>query len=140
MNPTKNILVLCTGNSCRSQLAEGYLRHFGQENVQVFSAGVEAHGLNPRAVATMLEDGLDISTHTSSTVDEFMHINFDYILTVCDNANERCPYIPSQAKRFHHNFEDPAKAKGSEDEITAQFRQVREEIKAYCRSFIAENV
>lgn len=130
----KNILVLCTGNSCRSQLAEGYLRHFHGDNANVYSAGVETHGVNPRAIATMKEDGLDISAHTSNHVDEYLHIPFDLILTVCDHASERCPIFPSSAKRIHYNFPDPAKATGTEAEITAAFRQVRDEIKSFCQA------
>jgi arsenate reductase len=130
----KNILVLCTGNSCRSQLAEGYLRFFHGENANVYSAGVETHGVNPRAIATMKEDGIDISAHTSNHVDEYLAIPFDLIFTVCDHASERCPIFPSTAKRIHHNFPDPAKATGSEEEILAEFRRVRDEIKSYCSS------
>lgn len=129
----KNILVLCTGNSCRSQLAEGYLRHFHGEKANVYSAGVETHGVNPRAIATMKEDSIDISMHTSNHVDEYLHIPFDLILTVCDHASERCPIFPGSAQRIHHNFTDPAKATGTEEEIMAEFRRVREEIKVYCK-------
>ncbi len=129
----KNILVLCTGNSCRSQLAEGYLRFFHGENANVYSAGVETHGVNPRAIATMKEDGIDISAHTSNHVDEYLHIPFDLILTVCDHASERCPIFPSTAKRIHQNFSDPAKASGTDEEIMEAFRSVREEIKSFCR-------
>jgi len=132
----KNILVLCTGNSCRSQLAEGYLRFFADGKAEVYSAGVETHGVNPRAVKIMAEDGLDISSHSSNHVDEYAGIDFDYIITVCDHAKERCPYFPSKAKRFHHNFPDPAKAVGTEDEIMAEFRAVREMVKKYCADFI----
>lgn len=131
----KNILVLCTGNSCRSQLAEGYLRFFHGENANVYSAGVETHGVNPRAIETMKEDGIDISAHTSNHVDEYLDIPFDLIFTVCDHASERCPIFPSTAKRIHYNFTDPAKAIGSEEEIMSEFRRVREEIKAYCKKF-----
>lgn len=132
------ILVLCTGNSCRSQIAEGYLRHFAQDKAEIYSAGVETHGVNPRAIATMLEDGIDISGHTSNTVDEYKEINFDYVITVCDNAEERCPIFPSTAKKLHRNFTDPAKAVGTEEEIMMQFRKVREEIKVYCKDFISQ--
>ena len=128
----KNILVLCTGNSCRSQLAEGYLRFFHGEKANIYSAGVETHGVNPRAIATMKEDGLDISAHTSNHVDEYLHIPFDLILTVCYHASERCPIFPSKAKRIHHNFTDPAQATGTQEEIMAEFRRVREEIKVFC--------
>lgn len=131
----KNILVLCTGNSCRSQLAEGYLRFFHGENANVYSAGVETHGVNPRAIETMKEDDIDISAHTSNHVDEYLDIPFDLIFTVCDHASERCPIFPSTAKRIHYNFTDPAKAIGSEEEIMSEFRRVREEIKAYCKKF-----
>lgn len=129
----KNVLVLCTGNSCRSQLAEAYLRYFHGDKANIYSAGVETHGVNPRAIDTMLEDGIDINQHTSNHVDEYLHIPFDLILTVCDHASERCPIFPSTAKRIHHNFSDPAKATGSEDEILAEFRKVREQIKAFCK-------
>ncbi len=136
----KKILVLCTGNSCRSQLAEGYLRYFAKGKAEVYSAGVETHGVNPRAVQTMLEDGIDISTHTSNNVNEYRDIDFDFLITVCDNAKERCPYFPSNAKKFHYNFPDPAKATGTEEEIKQQFRQVREMIKTYCKQFVEENI
>jgi arsenate reductase (thioredoxin) len=139
----KNILVLCTGNSCRSQIAEGYLQHFGADAVKVYSAGVETHGVNPRAIEIMKEDGIDISHHTSNLVDEYIDIPFDLILTVCDNAKERCPYFPSQAERIHHSFPDPAKATGTEVEIKSAFRNVRDEIKEYARNlmntFLAKN-
>lgn len=128
----KNVLVLCTGNSCRSQIAEGYLRHFHGEKANIYSAGVETHGVNPRAIATMKEDGIDISAHTSNHVDEYLSISFDLILTVCDHASERCPIFPGAAKRIHHNFTDPAKVIGTEEEIMAEFRRVRVEIKEFC--------
>ncbi len=136
----KNILVLCTGNSCRSQIAEAYLRLYAGNAANVYSAGVEKHGVNPRAIATLKEDSIDISAHTSNLVDEYRGIAFDYVITVCDNAKERCPVFPSKAKTFHHNFPDPAKATGSEAEIAAQFRAVRDEIKNYCRQWVAENL
>lgn len=137
---TKKILVLCTGNSCRSQIAEGYLRHFANGNAEVYSAGVETHGVNPKAIAIMQEDGIDISNHTSTNIDEYYDIDFDFVITVCDNAKERCPFFPTKAKKFHHNFSDPAKAKGTDEEINEQFRQVRQQIKEYCERFIAENL
>ena len=136
----KKILVLCTGNSCRSQIAEGYLRYFSGERAEVYSAGVETHGVNPRAIATMKEDGIDISGHTSNNVDEYRDINFDFVITVCDNARERCPYFPTKAVKFHQNFPDPAKAQGTEEEIVAEFRRVRDMIKAYCQQFIEDNL
>ncbi|MBL7810700.1 MAG: arsenate reductase ArsC [Bacteroidetes bacterium] len=136
----KNILVLCTGNSCRSQMAEGYLRKFAGDKASVYSAGIETHGVNPRAVKIMAEDGIDISGHTSNHVDEYGHIPFDYILTVCDHAREKCPYFPSRAMRLHHNFPDPAKAAGTEEEILEAFRHARNLIKDWCRGFVAEQL
>jgi arsenate reductase len=136
----KRILVLCTGNSCRSQIAEGYLRHFAKNKAEIYSAGVETHGVNPKAIATMREDNIDISKHTSNNIDEYYDIDFDFVITVCDNAKERCPFFPTKAKKFHQNFPDPAKATGTETEINEQFRQVRQQIKDYCRQFVADNL
>ena len=130
------ILVLCTGNSCRSQMAEGYIRKYTDASVEVYSAGIEAHGLNPRAVASMARDGVDISSQQSSLVDEYQHMAFDIILTVCDNARENCPILPSKAGaptvRLHHSFPDPAKAQGTPEEINAEFDRVRNQVKLYC--------
>jgi arsenate reductase len=136
----KKVLVLCTGNSCRSQLAEAYLRHFAGDQAEVYSAGVETHGVNPRAIATMMDDGIDISGHTSNHVDEYRDIDFDFVITVCDHAREVCPYFPTNAQKFHHNFPDPAKATGDEASIMAAFASVREEIKAYCEAWVGENI
>ena len=131
-----NILVLCTGNSCRSQLAEGYIRHFHGAMATVYSAGIETHGVNPRAIAVMAEDGIDISMHTSNHVDEYTHIPFDLVFTVCDHASEQCPIFPGAVKRIHRNFPDPAKAKGTEEEVMNAFRSVRDEIKSFCKTLI----
>ena len=136
----KKILVLCTGNSCRSQIAEGYLRHFANGNAEIFSAGVETHGVNPLAIAIMQEDGIDISHHTSNNVEEYGDIDFDYVITVCDNARERCPYFPTRAEKFHHNFPDPAKVVGTKEDIMASFRAVREMIKGYAQQFVEEHL
>lgn len=136
----KKILVLCTGNSCRSQMAEGYLRHFAGDKATVYSAGVETHGLNQKAIQVMKEDEIDISHHTSNNINEYRNIDFDFVITVCDNAKERCPYFPSKAKQFHHNFPDPAQATGSEKEIMMQFRIVRDMIKKYSENFVKENL
>jgi len=136
----KRILILCTGNSCRSQIAEGYLANFTGDKAAVYSAGIETHGVNPKAISVMKEDGIDISGHTSNNVNEYRDINFDYVITVCDNANERCPVFLSNAKRFHQNFPDPAKAKGSDEEIMNEFRKVRDMIKSYCKDFVAKNL
>lgn len=136
----KNILVLCTGNSCRSQMAHGYLDFFAQGKATVYSAGVETHGVNSKAIQVMKEDGIDISHHTSNNVNEYLNIPFDLVITVCDNANEKCPVFPTTAKKFHYNFPDPAKATGTPEEIMTEFRRVRDMIKAYCRNFINENL
>lgn len=136
----KKILVLCTGNSCRSQIAEGYLKYFAGDNAQVYSAGVETHGVNPRAIEAMKEDGIDISKHTSNNISEYIGIDFDFVITVCDNAKERCPYFPTKAQKFHYNFPDPAKAIGSEAEIKTSFNSVRNLIKAYCADFVKNNI
>lgn len=135
----KRILALCTGNSCRSQIAEGYLRHFADKEVEIYSAGVETHGVNPRAVETMREDGIDISRHTSNLVSEYRDIPFDHVITVCDNAKERCPVFPSDAVQLHRSFPDPAKASGTEEEIRQQFAAVRDEIKKFCKDFVENN-
>src|SRR5690242_6328381 len=136
----KKILVLCTGNSCRSQMAEGYLRHFANGKAKVYSAGIETHGVNPKAIAIMKEDGIDISNHTSNNINEYRNIDFDFVITVCDNAKERCPYFPTTAKKFHQNFTDPAKATGTEEAIKNEFRRIRQQIKNYCRQFVSENL
>jgi len=119
-------------------MAEGYLRKLSDGKINVYSAGIETHGLNPRAVEVMKEDGVDISNHTSNHVDEYQAIPFDVILTVCDHAKENCPYIPGTAKRFHHNFSDPARATGTDAEVLASFRRTRDEIKAYASHLLAE--
>ncbi|HVW98138.1 MAG TPA: arsenate reductase ArsC [Mucilaginibacter sp.] len=136
----KNILVLCTGNSCRSQIAEGYLRYFAGNKAAIYSAGIETHGVNPRAIQVMAEDGIDISGHTSNHVDEYSAVPFDSVITVCDNANEACPFFPGNVKRFHHNFPDPAKAIGNPDQVLEEFRKVRDMIKAWTDDFVRTNL
>jgi len=136
----KNILVLCTGNSCRSQIAHGFLASMTVGKAHVYSAGVETHGVNPKAITTMKEIGIDISSHTSNNITEYLDVNFDYVITVCDNAKERCPYFPNNAVKLHYNFPDPAKALGTEDEINEQFRSVRAMIKTYCEKFVEEYI
>ena len=135
-----NILVLCTGNSCRSQMAEGYLRHFCGEKASIYSAGIEAHGVNPNAVAAMAEDGIDISRQTSDLIDAYENIPMDVVITVCDNAREVCPFFPTNARKLHHNFPDPARASGTPGQVRAEFRRVRDMIKEYCRGFAATHV
>ena len=134
----KNVLVLCTGNSCRSQIAEGFLRYYAGNKAIIYSAGIETHGVNPKAIAIMKEVEIDISKHTSNNIDEYKNIDFDFVITVCDNAKENCPYFPSNAKKLHYNFPDPAKATGTEDEILEQFRIVRQQIKEYAVKFVEE--
>ncbi len=136
----KRILVLCTGNSCRSQIAEGYLRKFAGDKAEIYSAGVETHGVNPKAIQIMKEDGIDISHHTSNNMNEYRNIDFDFVITVCDNAKETCPFLPSNAKKFHHNFPDPAKTTGTEEQVMHHFREVREMIKRYTRQFVENNL
>ena len=131
----KKVLVLCTGNSCRSQIAHGYLNKLLNGKAEVYSAGVETHGVNPLAIKTMQEDGIDISKHTSNNISEYSTIQFDYIITVCDHANERCPVFPSNAIKLHQNFPDPAKATGTPEEIKNEFARVRQLIKDYCADF-----
>lgn len=137
----KRILVLCTGNSARSQMAEGYLRFFAGDQAQVYSAGVAPHGVNPLAIQVMAEDGIDISHHTSNHVDEYTAIPFDYVITVCDNAREQCPHFPSSAEKIHHSFPDPGRSYsgGPADTVDAlaSFRQVRDQIKLFSQEFIA---
>lgn len=134
----KKILVLCTGNSCRSQIAHGYLEKFADGKAEIYSAGIETHGVNPLAIKVMNEDGIDIAHHTSNNVSEYKNIDFDFVITVCDNANEHCPVFPSKAKKFHQNFPDPSKLNGSEEEIIREFRKVREMIRIYCKDFVKD--
>ncbi len=136
----KNVLVLCTGNSCRSQMAEGYLTSLGGDKVKAYSAGIETHGVNPRAIQIMKEDGIDISNHTSNHIDEYLDVDFHLILTVCDHAAESCPIFPSHAEKIHHSFSDPAKATGSEEEIMSSFRNTRNEIKTFIQNLLTEKL
>lgn len=135
----KTILVLCTGNSCRSQMAHGFLKYYANDKAKIYSAGIETHGVNPRAIATLKEVGLDISHHTSNLVEEYLDISFDFIITVCDHAAENCPIFPSNtALRLHQNFSDPSKLVGNEEDIEQAFRKTREEVSDFCRSFVDE--
>jgi len=135
-----NVLVLCTGNSCRSQIAEGYLRHFAGSSATIYSAGIQTHGVNPKAIQVMAEDHLDISAHTSNHVDEYQDVSFDYVISVCDNANEACPYFAGDVKRFHYNFPDPAKATGTLPQVMDEFRRVRDLIKEYTLHFCKQHL
>lgn len=124
----KRVLILCTGNSARSQMAEGILRHLAGDKFDVTSAGTIASFVRPQAIAVMSEIGIDISAHRSKCLDEFLDQHFDYIITVCDNANQTCPTFPGKATRIHWSLDDPAEATGTEEEILAVFRRVRDEI------------
>jgi arsenate reductase len=131
----KRVLVLCTGNSARSQMAEGLLRHDAGDRFDVESAGLNPGQVRPEAIAVMDEIGVDISAHRSKHVDEFAGQQFDYVLTVCDNANESCPVLPGQGERLHRSFEDPAALQGGEQQRLAGFRRVRDEIRDYLQTF-----
>ena len=127
--PKTRILFLCTGNSCRSQMAEGWARALGGDSVEAFSAGIEAHGKNPRAIAVMAEAGVDISAQDSTRVTDAMIRNADVVVTVCGHADEHCPVLPSGVRKLHWPLEDPARAQGTEAEIMATFRAVRDEVR-----------
>lgn len=131
------VLFLCTGNSCRSQMAEGWARHLKSDVVEPYSAGIETHGLNPNAVKVMAEAGVDISGHRSKHLDEVRGIPFDYVVTVCDNAHESCPLFPGRTKVIHVGFDDPprlAKGAKSEEEALSHYRRVRDEIHRFVDS------
>jgi len=131
----QTVLILCTGNSARSQMAEGLLRHDAGDRFEVFSAGVSPTKIRPEAIAVMQELGIDLSAHHSKHVNEFAGQSFDYVLTVCDHAREVCPIFPGKTATIHHCFVDPADLKGSEEERMALFRKVRDQIREYLRDF-----
>jgi arsenate reductase len=133
-----NILFLCTGNSCRSQMAEGWARLFGGSEHRVESAGIEAHGKNPRAIAVMAEKGVDISAQESTIVDDAMLGRADVVVTVCGHADEMCPTLPPSIRKIHWPLKDPAKATGTEDEIMAAFRATRDDIEHRVRQLMAD--
>ncbi len=131
------VLFLCTGNSCRSQMAEGWARHLKSEQIEPYSAGIETHGLNPRAVQVMAEAGVDISGHRSKHVDELKGVEFDFVVTVCGHANEHCPVFAGNARLIHVGFDDPPKlaaSAASEEERLTPYRRVRDEIRAFVES------
>lgn len=133
------IYFLCTGNSCRSQIADGFLKALGGDKYEVKSAGLEAHGLNPRAVQVMQEAGVDISKNTSDVIDPDILNRADYVITLCGHADEHCPVISNKnVTKWHWGFDDPAKATGTEDEIMNQFRTVRDSIKSRIEQFVKE--
>jgi arsenate reductase len=125
------VLFLCTGNSCRSQIAEGWANYLKSDVIEAYSAGIRPIGVNPKTTQVMAEAGVDISGHTSKHIDDLAGIDFDYVVTVCDNAREQCPVFPGPAKLVHKPFEDPYFASGGEDQILAVFRKVRDQIKAF---------
>lgn len=135
MPDKQRVLILCTGNSARSQMAEGLLRHDAGDRFEVFSAGTRPSQVRPEAIAVMRELAIDISGHRSKSIDEFRDQAFDYVLTVCDNAKESCPIFPGQTNRLHHSFDDPAAFEGSEQERLAGFRRIRDELRRYLRAF-----
>ena len=133
-NQKIKVLFLCTGNSCRSQMAEGWARRLKGEVIEPYSAGIETHGLNPNAVKVMAEAGVDISGHRSKPLTEVIDIPFDYVVTVCDHASESCPVFPGKVKRLHVSFDDPprlAKNARTEQEALSHYRRVRDEIRAF---------
>jgi arsenate reductase len=134
----KRVLILCTANSARSQMAEALLRHDAGDRFEVASAGVDPSPVRPEAIAVMGEIGIDISGQRSKSVEEFARDEFDYVLTVCDTARESCPVYPGHANRIHRSFEDPAGVHGTQEERLAAFRRIRDEIRAYLRSFPKE--
>jgi arsenate reductase len=136
MSDRKHVLILCTGNSARSQMAEGLLRHLAGERFEVASAGVSPTHVRPEAITVMREIGIDISQHRSKSVDEFTDQEFDYVITVCDNANEQCPVFPGNTQRIHWSFDDPAAVEGDEHARLAVFRRVRDEVLHRLQVFI----
>jgi arsenate reductase len=134
----KKILILCTGNSARSQMAEGLFRHEAGDRYEVFSAGTRPSSVRPEAIAVLAEIGIDISGHRSKSVDEFMAQPLDLVITVCDNAKEACPVFPGRTLRLHWPFEDPAHVEGTEEARLAAFRKVRDQIRQKIRAFLAE--
>lgn len=134
------VLFLCTGNSCRSQMAEGFLRAYGGDAYEAYSAGTNPTTLNPLAVQVMSEVGIDISGQKSKNVTEYVAQQFAHVITVCDNANEHCPIFPGPSRREHWSFLDPAEAEGTDDQRVTVFRRVRDEISARIHSFVENKV
>ncbi|MEP7284593.1 MAG: arsenate reductase ArsC [Chloroflexota bacterium] len=134
----QRVLILCTGNSARSQMAEGMLRHLADDQFEVFSAGSKPSVVNPLAIQVMAEHGIDIHQHRSKHLNEYLTQPFDYVITVCDNAAETCPVFPGRAQRIHWSFPDPAAIEGGEAEKLASFRQSRDAIEARMKSWLVE--
>jgi arsenate reductase len=131
MEPKQRVLFVCTHNSARSQMAEGWLRHLAGDRYEVSSAGTEPGGVNPLATQAMAEVGIDLAGHRSEHVDQYLDPAADYVVTVCDSAKEACPYVPAREQVIHHSFEDPSAAEGTDAERLAVFRRVRDEIRAW---------
>lgn len=140
MSVVKKILVICSDNSFLSQIAEGYLKFFARERAEIYSAGIEAHGVDPVAIAIMNEDHIDISNHTSNSINDYHHIRFDYVITVCDNAKERCPVFPSTTLHFHCHFFEPAEVTDNYEQRLHLFRTERVLIKHYIMEFVSQNL
>lgn len=140
MSEKPRVLILCTGNSARSQMTEGLLKHICGDRFDIHSAGIRPIGVSPEAVEVLREIGIDISSNTSKSVDSFGGREFDYVLTVCDYARENCPYFPARTKRVHHAFEDPWFAEGGYTQRVAAFRRVRDQIDSYLREDFVKNV
>jgi arsenate reductase len=135
---TIRILVLCTGNSCRSQMAEALFRHFGAGKIKAFSAGLKPKAVHPKAIQVMQELGIDISHQKSNHLSEYLGERFDYVITVCDNAASNCPIFPGEAERLHWPFDDPDKATGTDTEVLGEFRRVRDEIAVRIESWVKQ--
>ena len=137
-----SILVICTGNSCRSQIAEGYLKYYSKKmniNANIFSAGINAEGVNPKAIQIMSEDNIDISDHTSNTIEDYFKKDITHVITVCDHANENCPVFLNKTKSTHQNFIDPSKITGDKKTISQAYKKCREEIKVFTLKYLQEN-
>lgn len=139
MTDKKRVLILCTGNSARSQMAEGLLRHIAGDRFEVFSAGTIKSFVRPQAIKAMDEVGIDIGAHRSKSVDEFTGQEFNYVITVCDNAKQNCPVFPGKTERIHWSFDDPAEASGSDEDVMVVFRRVRDQIRERLENFAREN-
>lgn len=135
----KNVLILCGGNSCRSQMAEGFFKFYGCKVANIYSAGIEAKGIHPLAIETMAEEGIDLRDHTCNHIDEYRNVSFDYVITVCD-VDDRCPNFPAETKQFHYSFPDPltANATATDEELAEAFRDVRHYIKTFSQIFVEE--
>lgn len=136
----KKVLILCTGNSCRSQIADAWLKHFTSDNIEVYSAGTKPEKVNPYSVKVMDLEGIDISSNTSNNIDEYKDIEFNFVITVCDNAKEICPVFPSSAKMIHNSFPDPAKARGTEEKLIKVYSEVSFDLKKFMEQFAKDNL